>query len=219
MMKGVLTITTLIISVVTILVSVAVSIYLFPQMPDSMASHWDASGEVNGYMSKFWGLFLMPMVAFGVLILFAVLPALDPLKKNFEAYRDAYNELVLVLLLFLLYIHAMSLIWNLGVKYDMSQMVVGAIGLLLIFMARLLRKTKRNWFVGIRTPWTLSSDTVWDKTHALGYQLFRIAGIISLLGVFAPQYMMLVMFVSIFGAVIVTVVYSYVVYRKEKEAV
>lgn len=214
-MMHILSRSTWVVSLLIVSISVFLSIYVSPQMPTLMASHWSAVGEVNGYMSKFWGLFLMPLVSVGILLLFSVIPFLDPLRKNFDAYKDVYNEFVIVLLLFLLYIHGATILWNLGVWFDMSLAIVVSIGLLYIFIARMLRKTKRNWFVGIRTPWTLSSDEVWDKTHLLGSKLFTLTGL-SLMFVVAavPTYVMHTLLVLTFGSIISVVIYSYLIYKK-----
>lgn len=198
-------------------VAIFLSVVLYPHMPEMMASHWGVSGEVNGYMPKFWGLFLMPMVSLGMLGLFWFIPKIDPLKKNIDSFRAYYDEFVLVLLLFLFYMHGATLVWNLGIVFDMGIAVVAPIGLLFIFIGRILEHSKRNWFVGIRTPWTLSSDVVWDKTHAFGARLFRMAGFAILLSLLYPPALFPVVFISAIGASLVPIVYSYVLYRREQK--
>ena len=197
--------------------SVVLSLVVSPQMPEMMASHWGVSGEVNGYMPKFWGLFLMPIVSLSMLALFWAIPKIDPLKKNIDSFRGYYDEFILVLLLFLFYIHGATLVWNLGYIFDMGVAVVAPIGLLFIFIGRILEHSKRNWFVGIRTPWTLSSDDVWEKTHALGARLFRIAGILTLLSLLYPKALFLVMFTAVIAASLIPIVYSYILYKREQK--
>lgn len=189
--------------------------YLLPQLPEQFASHWNTAGEVDGYMSKFWGVFLMPMVALGMLLVFLVIPKIDPLKKNIEAFRKQYNVLVTLIIAFLLYIYVLSLAWNLGYRFDMTRFIIPSIGLLFIFIGSILKYAKRNWFVGIRTPWTLSSDTVWDKTHKLGGKLFQWAGAIAVVGLLFPQYIIWFIVVPIISVSLFTIVYSYFEYNKE----
>jgi len=82
----------------------------------------------------------------------------------------------------------LSIFANLGYEFNMVQMMVPGLGILFYLLGVVLGKAKRNWFVGIKTPWTLSSDKVWDKTHVLGGKLFKIAGVIAFAGMVLPDY-------------------------------
>jgi len=197
-----------------IALSVAVGAYLYPQMPDMIASHWDAAGNVNGYMPKFWGLFLMPLVALAMFALLVFIPRIDPLKANIEKFRGYFDGFIVLMTLFLLYVHAISMLWNLGVAVNMNRIMPPALGALLFYCGILIEKAKRNWFIGIRTPWTLSNDMVWDKTHQLGGKLFKITGVIAVFGAFAGTYAFLFFIIPVVAATLFTTVYSYVLYRK-----
>lgn len=83
-----------------ILLSFATAIYFYPQTPEKIASHWNAQGQVDGYMSKFWGLFLMPFISVGLLLLFVIIPKIDPLKANIEEFRKYYDRFVVLVILF-----------------------------------------------------------------------------------------------------------------------
>jgi uncharacterized membrane protein len=195
-----------------ILISFVVGIYYYPQMPDKMASHWNAQGQVDGYMSKFWGLFLMPIISVG---LFMLIPKIDPLKENIEKFRKYFDGFIVIVVLFLLYIYILILLWNLGRRFDMGQALAPSIGLLFYFAGILIENSKRNWFIGIRTPWTLSSESVWDKTHRIGGRLFKAAGLIAFFGVFTKKYAILIIVVPIVLVSLYTIVYSYFEYQKE----
>ncbi|PJE57420.1 MAG: hypothetical protein COU82_02105 [Candidatus Portnoybacteria bacterium CG10_big_fil_rev_8_21_14_0_10_38_18] len=202
---------------IIILISFAVGIYFYPQFPDKVASHWNARGEVDGYMSKFWGLFLMPIITLGLWLMFILIPKIDPLKKNIEKFRKYFDAFIVFIILFLFYIYVLTIFWNLGKTFDMGRAMVPAIGILFFYIGILLKYAKRNWFIGIRTPWTLSSDNVWDKTHKLGAKLFKIAAIITLLGLFFPK---IAIWLAILPAIlfaIYTFIYSYIVYKKEEK--
>ena len=153
---------------VIILLSFIIGIYLYPQMPEKVASHWNARGQVDSYMSKFWGLFLMPLILAGLFPLFLLIPQIDPLKENIKKFR------------------------------------------------KLMKNAKRNWFIGIRTPWTLSSDRVWDKTHKIGGKLFKVAGLIALIGFFFLKHAIFFMIIPAILFSVYTIIYSYVEYQKEK---
>ena len=166
-----------------ILLSLAVGIYLYPQFPFLMASHWNIQGVVDGYISRFWGVFLMPLVSFFMFLLFLVIPRIDPLKANVAKFRKYFDWFIVLIMVFFLLIYAFSLRWNLGgFKFDIFVFLPPASGILFYYCGILIENTKRNWFIGIRTPWTLSSDTVWDKTHKIGGKLFKYAGVLAFWG-------------------------------------
>jgi len=199
-----------------IILSFVIGIYLYPSMPERMASHWNSAGEVDGNMSRFWGVFLMPIVSAGMLLLFFIIPKIDPLKKNIKKFIKYYEWFMLLMIVFLFYIYMLTIYWNLGKRFDMGRMITPAIGILFIYIGVLVDNAKRNWFIGIRTPWTLSSDRVWAKTHKLGGKLFKIAGIIALFGLVLPKYAMWLLLVPALAAGLCPVVYSYLEYQKEK---
>jgi len=189
---------------------------LYPLMPETMASHWGLQGEANGTMPKLWALFLMPVIALGLLLLFELLPLIDPLKKNYAGFRKEYDLFVGAMLGFLLYLYALTLSWNAGFQFSMLQAMAPAFGALFWVAGMLLGKAKRNWFVGIRTPWTMSSQRVWEKTHRMAGKLFKAAGVIVALGVVLPDLLFPLMIAGIVIAAFVPVVYSYIEYNRAK---
>lgn len=198
-----------------VLLSFAASAYFYNQLPNTIASHWNAQGEVNGYMGKFWGLFLMPFILLAMLAFYIIVPLIDPLKRNIEGFKKHYDLFFIVLFLFMFFIHIWTILWNLGIKIGANIAFPAAMGIFFIFIGYLTGKMKRNWFIGIRTPWTMSSDAVWDKTHKLGSKLFIAAGVISIFGSFTPKYSFIIMITSIIASAIISVIYSYIAFRQE----
>ena len=120
--------------------------------------------------------------------------------------------------LFMAFVHGLTLAWNLGhTGIRMSVAMVPAMGLLFILIGLMIRKAKRNYFIGIRTPWTLANDVVWEKTHLLGSKLFIAAGILTLLSLLFPDKAFVILMVSVLGASLIAVVYSYLVFRQEEK--
>jgi len=193
---------------------------LWNQLPEQMASHWNVNDQVDGYMPRFWGVFMVPLITLGMFVLFLVFPSIDPLRANIAQFRDAFNVFIVLIVAFMLYVHGLSLAWNLGyTDFKMSTSMLPAMGLLFIFIGFMLRKAKRNFFIGIRTPWTLSSDTVWDKTHQLGSILFMASGVFTLIGgLFGGMTAFWFLFVPLIGSTIFLLVYSYVIYQRETKA-
>ena len=198
-----------------ILLSFIIGIYFYPQMPERMASHWNAQGQVDGYMSKFWGLFLVPFVLVGFALLFTAIPRIDPLKANIEEFRKHYDGLIILFFIYMLSIHFQVIFWNLGIKISPNTIVPISIGILFFYIGILCENAKRNWFIGIRTPWTLSNEKVWEKTHKIGGKLFKIAGIIAFVGVFFQSHALFFILVPVISVAIYTIIYSYFEYQKE----
>ena len=212
--------TTTIIVLLMVVAGIVAGLLLWNRLPDQMASHWDINDQVNGYMPKIWGVFLMPLITLGMFLLFLVIPNIDPLKANIAKFRETFNLFIVLIVAFMLYIHALTLAWSLGnTNFKMSTSMLPAMGLLFIFIGFMLRKAKRNFFIGIRTPWTLSSDYVWDKTHQLGSILFMVSGVLALIGgIFGGMTAFWLLFVPLIGSTIFLLIYSYVLYQKEIKA-
>ncbi|HMZ06434.1 MAG TPA: DUF1648 domain-containing protein [Anaerolineales bacterium] len=209
--------TTSIIVLSLIAFTVLAGILLWGQLPEQMASHWNANDEVDGYMSKFWGVFMMPLITLGIFALFAVIPNIDPLKANIAQFRGVFNWFIIFIAVFMLYIHGLTLAWSLGYQnFKMSTVMLPFLGILFIFIGYMLKRARRNFFIGIRTPWTLSSDIVWDKTHQLGSVLFMFSGAMAIIGsFFGGMFAFWLLFTPLMISVIATIIYSYILYRKE----
>jgi uncharacterized membrane protein len=201
--------------IAVLIVTFSLTIAIYPLAPDRIVSHWNATGEADGSLSKFWGLFLIPFIMTGFVALLAVLPRIDPHKKNYEKFRDYYNGFILLFTLFLLAIQVQIILWSIGYQINPNLTFPILIGILFIYLGFLLDHAEQNWFVGIRTPWTLSSKTVWKKTHELGGKLFKIAGFISCLGIFAGVYALWFVLVPALAVAVITVAYSYYEFQKE----
>jgi uncharacterized membrane protein len=200
-----------------IVLSFALGAYIYPYLPDVVASHWNAQGVADGYMPKFFAVFIMPVISVFLLVLFMVLPRIDPKKKNIEKFRTHFDIFIFIVFLFLFYINALFIIWNLGVRFDFIQVLSPGFALLFYYCGILMEHSKRNWFIGMRTPWTMSSDKVWDKTHKLGGILLRVCGLLALVALFFPQYAIFIILVPIILCVIYLFIYSYFEYEKIKK--
>ena len=212
--------TTTIVVLILIAAATLAGLLLWNRLPDQMASHWNINDQVDGYMPKFWGVFLLPFLTLGMFVLFLLIPSIDPLKANIAQFREAFNLFIVLIVGFMLYLYGLTLAWNLGYNsFKMSGVMLPAIGLLFIFIGFLLRQAKRNFFIGIRTPWTLSSDTVWNETHRVGAVLFMISGALAFLGgFFGGTTAFWMMFAPIIGSTLFLLVYSYVLYQRETRA-
>lgn len=193
----------------------AVGAWVYPDLPDKLASHWDTAGKVNGYIDKVWGVFLMPAIMALFTLFFVVVPVVDPLKEHIASFRGEYNLIMIAIDAFFAAIYGLMMLWYAGGVFPMTEVITGLVGLLMICIGVILPFMQRNWFVGIRTPWTLSSDSVWIRTHEHGGVVFVFAGVCMVIcsiyfpGTIVPTFALLII------SAVWLVIYSYIVYHKE----
>lgn len=195
-----------------------VSLYAFPNLPDTLISHWNASGQANGTMEKPIALFLVPAISALLFVLFYFIPRMDPLRKNYGYFIDEYDIFIGTLIAFLLYIHIIVIAVNSGVAFNTIQAISPAFAALFFSLGVMSAKSRRNYFAGIRTPWTLASDRVWERTHKLGSKLFKACGAVALAGLILPQFAFILIIAPILATVVALVTYSYLEYAKENRA-
>jgi uncharacterized membrane protein len=198
-----------------------IGIYFFDKIPLNekglMIIHWNSKGEPDGYSTKFVGLILMPLITVGLYLLFFLIPTIAVYKQNVkDFYKEYMFKFKLILILFLFTIYLISIIANLGYQFNMRYFIIPAIAILFYYIGHIIKHTKRNFFIGIRTPWTLSNDRVWKKTHELGSITFRINALIFLLVVFLPRYSFLIFITSLLVNILSLFIYSYLLYREEE---
>lgn len=194
--------------------SAAASALAYPELPARMVTHWNAAGEPDGETSRLVALALLPALSVAILGLFAVLPRIDPLGENVAAFRERYDTFVVLAVGLLTYVHLLVLAWNVGYRFEPMQALAPAIGVLFYYAGVVLEHAERNWFVGIKTPWTLSSDEVWKRTHERAAPLFKLAGVVAALGALVPAYAVVLIAVPLAAIAAYTTVYSYVEHRR-----
>ena len=190
--------------------------YIYPSMPETMATHWDADGNVNGYSPKAVGVFLIPALTLGIYLLMLAIPHIAVYRKNIESFKQYYFYMIAGIVIFLAVVQSAMLAANMGYAFDMSYIIMPTIAVLFYGIGIILEKTRRNFFIGIRTPWTLSSDAVWEKTNRIGSKMFRVFGVLAVLSLFVPGGLMFFI-VAVFIGVVYLFLYSYLEYEKEKK--
>lgn len=202
-----------------VLAGFAASALAWPELPATMDVHWNAAGEADGTAPKAIGALVLPGLAAALLALFATVPQIDPLGANVADFRGYYEALVLLLVALLVGIHGAVLATNLGVDVPLTPIVLVATGGLLAYAGVLLGHAEPNWFVGIRTPWTLSSERVWRRTHDLASPLFVLGGValaavaVASWALGTPGAATAAVLGIVFVIALVPVAYSYYVYR------
>lgn len=192
----------------------------WPHAPDRIPVHWNINGQVDRYGGRFEGLLLMPLFALGLYVLMLVLPRIDPGRANYARFRGAYNAIRIVLVAlfgvfdFVLQRSALTGPVNIG------RIAPLAMGILFVFLGGVLGKIRPNWFVGIRTPWTLSSKLAWVRTHRVGGWLFMLVGLATIVAsFFSPRVSFWVLMVGLVASTIGLVVYSYLLWRQDPDKI
>ncbi|HEV3343641.1 MAG TPA: SdpI family protein [Pirellulales bacterium] len=157
----------------------AAAFIAYPHLSQQVPIHWNIRGEVDGYGDKNWATFLSPAVMVGLLFLFRLLPWLSPKAFSLDAFRGTYEFVVALVMGLMAYIHGLTLWAAFGEPVDVSRALLGGICLFFALMGNVMGKVRRNFFMGVRTPWTLASERVWIDTHRLAARLFVAAGLIG----------------------------------------
>jgi len=199
------------------LFSIILASWGYSVLPQTVASHWNAAGEANGFSGKETS-FLFPVLAVIIVILFNWLPKYDPLAHNIEKFGAEWQIFKVVMLVFFVYLQALFLAYNLGFAFNFTQLLAPAFAALFYAAGVMLAKAKRNYFIGIRTPWTLASDLVWDKTHSIGAKLFKAVAVAFLVvGLLLPAMAIWVLLGLLLGVVLYLMYFSYSEWKKEKK--
>ncbi len=203
----------LIISLIALLATSAIIVYMYPSIPPIIASHWNMEGTADGFSQKEM-IFLPLAIALGVLVLLEFLPRFDPLQKNYAKFEHPYGLFRLTLVLFFCYLALAMLAFNFY-EFNFSYAMIPALAALFYILGTIMGKLRRNWFIGIRTPWTVSSDVVWEKTHQKASVIFRFLGILLLFLLVIPQNAVLAMVAFAVISVAYLVWYSYSEWKKQ----
>jgi uncharacterized membrane protein len=189
------------------------TVVAYPRLPAVVPLHWDAHGDVNGWGPK-WSLFLYgPGLMALFVLLFSALPWLSPKKFELDSFRATYLYIMMTLVVLLAYIHLLVLGAALGVALDMTRAIMGGVCLLIALMGNVLGKVRRNFYIGVRTPWTIANEQVWNATHRFAAKTFFAGGVVGLLAVILRAPFWVPMSAILIGA-LSPVIYSLLFYKR-----
>jgi len=194
------------------------SAIVYPRLPEMVPTHWNGmDAQPDSWSSRAFGAWLTPVILLGMWALVRILPAIDPRGANYAKFGGAFEAIIGSLMLFLLGMHILLLRAALGHPAPMQRVVPFGIGILLIVIGNLLPRARPNWFVGIRTPWTLSSDRVWEKTHRFGGRVFVAGGLlITIAALLWAQWVHVVLIGVVLIAASSVLIYSYLEWKREQ---
>lgn len=203
--------------VAAIIICLVFSFYFYANFPEIIATHWNFRGEVDGWSGKAFGAFFLPTLVLVAYLMMLAFPHFDPKKERYSEFSKPYAIFRSMLIGVLALLYLVTSFYNLGYDLNVAAITAATVGLTMIVIGNYLGKIKKNWFVGVRTPWTLSSENVWNKTHRLSGKLFIVWGIIIIIAPWLPPLLAAILF--ILGIIMIlggSTVYSYLLFKKEK---
>ena len=213
----------IVISTIIVLLMLAASAWAWTQLPagSQIPMHWNAAGEVDRWGNKLEGLFMLPAITAGLIALLAIVPRIDPRRSNLAQSQKAYGAVWIGTILLMAAIHAATLASAFGRDVDITLIVPFAMGLLFMVIGNYMGKIRSNFHFGIRTPWTLSSELAWNKTHRLGGRLFMLFGFLMVLSGFIGQsggWRLPFLLGGVTLTAIIPIGYSYFVWKSDPDA-
>ncbi len=190
------------------------------RVPDQVPVHWSAAGQVDRYGSKGEGLLLLPALTVGVYVLLLLIPRIDPGRANYTRFAGVYSVIRIAVVTTLAGLYGVLYLLYSGRHVDIGTLAGLLTGGLCVILGELMPKIRPNWFVGIRTPWTLSSKLAWAKTHRLGGWLFIAAGLAMMAaGLAHTGWAARVVLDALVGIVVWSFIYSYLVWRTDPQKI
>ena len=200
--------------IIFVFLGLALSIYFYPSLPDKIPFHWNADGNIDGYVSKA-GVFTLPLINLGMYIMFLSLPHIDPKGENYAKFDSTFQYLKYLLIAFPLALEVYILLLATGAIISRPIYMGIMFSLLFILLGNVMGRIKYNYFIGLRVPWTLANEEVWRKTHRLAASLLVIGGFINLLlNLIGTNLMGIGVLINAAVVITVPIVYSYFTYHK-----
>jgi uncharacterized membrane protein len=186
--------------------------------PDQIPVHWNGAGEIDRYGGRFEGLLLLPLIATGIYLLLRFLPNIDPGRANYARFGGTYAAIRIGVIALSAAIYGVAMLWVVRRPVSIKGVVPILVGVLFVVLGSVMGKIRPNWFVGIRTPWTMSSKIAWVRTHRLGGWLFLAQGVLFIVsGALDNRILNGVVIGTIFAVIATLFVYSYVLWRADPE--
>ena len=192
--------------------ALAATAILYPHLPGTVATHWDWRGQPNGYSSREMLYLVGPGLLAAFMVLTAVLPWLSPKRFDVDGFRSTYTRIMVYVYILIAYLDAITLGLASGRAIDAGRAIMGGVCLFLVLIGNLMGKVRRNFYIGVRTPWTLASEKVWNSTHRLAAKTLFASGLLGLASAIAGLQTLPIFFVL--AGALIPVIYSLVYYKQ-----
>lgn len=192
------------------------SAYLWNDLPDEVPTHFNLQGEADDWGPKWVNAIMIPGIALATYLSLIFIPFIDP-KKRIESRQKPIAAIRIVLSLFFVFMYVFVMAESLGTDINFSIYLQIGIGLLFLALGNYMQSIKQNYFIGVKTPWTLESEEVWKRTHRLTAKVWTVGGLvmmISPLTISNPILYWTIFSIVVSVLVLVPVIYSYVIFQK-----
>lgn len=185
--------------------------------PNQIPTHFGIDGKPDDYSNKAFGLFLLPGINLLMYFLFLILPKIDPSGKNYKLFSDKFKSIRIVLHVFFTFMFFLIAFYSLGYHFNLSIIIIYSVLVLILFMGNYMRSVRHNYFIGVRTPWTLANEEIWTKTHRLTSTVWVFSSLIAMITIpfIQDPETVLMPFLSII--IIVPIIYSYLLFKKTQK--
>ena len=203
---------TLITTSLIILLPIAAGLILWNKLPHELPTHWNASGEIDGYSSKPFAVFALPLILLAIHLVCTFATMADPKRKNING--KIFTLVLWICPILSILCGGMTYSVALDINIDVSMIIIIFIGLLFVVLGNYLPKCRHNYTMGIKLPWTLANEENWNRTHRFAGPLWVVGGIITIVMSFIKN--MWIFFAIVMLITIIPGIYSYILYRKSK---
>lgn len=208
----------LVLQAILTVVMLVIWVLFYPKLPDTLPAHWDINGNIDRFAQKSLVMCMLIGLLLLSTMLYVIVPLIDPKRKSYIYSLKNYNRIQLITFIFFFILNLMILYTGFHQNISSPKMVYFFIGALFLFLGNYSASLKQNFFIGIRTPWTLSDENVWNKTNRKGAQLLVISGILICLGGFLPgKIPSVITAICIMIMIVFPFLYSYWLFRKRNE--
>lgn len=195
---------------------IVVAVFAYSRLPDRMPTHWNHKGEITSYGSKWMVVITMPSLLLALWAMLRVLPRVDPWRENYVKFQATYDLVVNCVLTIIALAEVAMLATALGAPIAVDRVIRASAGVLLVIIGNVLPRARPNFWLGIRTPWTLTNARVWERTNRAGGYLLVAAGVLAIGSAVIPiNVSARTLGIAGAAAAILTVIYSYFVWRQE----
>lgn len=192
-------------------------IIVYPHLPAQVPGHWNIHGDIDAYYPRWFGAFFAPLLAIAIYLLMLFTPLIDPRRENYIRFAGAYTFMRWVLVLFMGILWAVTVLVALGYPVNVALVIKALVAVLLLVIGNFMGQFRHNYFVGIKTPWTLANEEVWHRTHRMAARIWVLGGLLCLVMAFFQTTWAAYMYLgSVLIMVVVPTIYSYLLFGKLK---
>jgi uncharacterized membrane protein len=193
----------------------AFGLWALPRLPERLPTHWNLAGEADAFGTAWPHAIVPPLVGLSCWAMVLLFPLVDPLRRNYARFPGTLKLVRWLLPLMSVAVHLAVTLAGLGLPLDHGATVRAIVAAFFVVLGNSMGKLRHNWFVGIRTPWTLASEEVWTRTHRLAAPIWVAGGLVQLAGAFVPGAVGETLFAASLAAmVLVPIAYSYLLFRR-----